>query len=300
MGQHAFVKFLILFGAFVTPILNTFASDLYIIRENIFEEESGSAKKKYILKLKPTTIQKIKELPPTTVIYLGEGEEKQKLAQKKKDPYPAKIDFKYSNSYVRVDGTDANAKGYIKSDNAPGYHVLWTPWYNQTWEAQLGHSFAFYDMGNSKSRTITNPKQDQQKFYLAANYRLNDYWKLNSELGTNKQFFFKAVDNETIKIESVRVPYIQLGASYSMYKNALTHIDLKLAGRYHLPFESDVYEGTGIGTVGSVYMEHKFKKVNFSGEVFYSQDKFDTDEIEFTRAEVGLVLGLKFYFGEEV
>ncbi|WP_408098029.1 hypothetical protein ACJVC5_03645 [Peredibacter sp. HCB2-198] len=300
MSQQSFIKIFLFLVVLITPSLSAFASDLYIIRENIFEEESGSTKKKYILKLKPSTIQKIKELPPTTVIYLGEGDEKQKIAQQKKDPYPSKIDFKYSNSYVRVDGTDSNAKGYIKSDNAPGYHVLWTPWYNNKWETQLGHSFAFYDMGNSKSRTITNPKQDQQKFFLGVNYQLNDYWKLTSEAGTNKQFFFKAIDNETIQIESVRVPYVQFGAKYAMYKNANTNIDLKLSARYHFPFESDVYEGTGIGTVGSVYLEHKFKKVNFSAEVFYSQDKFDTDEIEFTRAEVGLLLGLKFYFGDEV
>ena len=295
-----FAEYFLFLVVLLTPVMKIHAADnLYIIRENIFEDHDENAKKKYILKLKPTTLKRIKDLPPTTVIYLGPGDEKQKLAEKRKDPYPAKIDFKFSNSYLRVDGTQANAKGYVKSDNAPGYHVLWTPFYNNKWEGQLGHSFAFYDLGNSKSRTITNPKQDQQRFYLAANYRLNDTVKIISELGSNKQFFFNAIDNETIQIHSVRVPYAQVGAQFELYKRERTDMFFKFSARYHFPFESNVFDGTGYGAVGSLFMEHKFNKANFSAELFYSQDQFATDDVDFTRTELGLLLGLKFYFGDE-
>jgi hypothetical protein len=283
-----------------SPFLNLNAAEnLYILRENIQRDEAGTVQKKYILKLKSSTLKRLEKLPGSSRIYLGAREEKEKSNRKAHQREPD-IHFKYSQSFLNIEGTEGQqAGGTLKTESSPGYHVVWTAYRRKRLDIQLGHSFSFYDFGKAESRVLKDPKQEMQNFFISGNYRLSNELVTSLELGAKKQFFFRAVDASTIEIDNVTAPYYQVSLQYDAYRIDRTHIKFKGGFRHHLPFETNVFKGSGTGVIGSLLIEHKTKKLNLSGEIFYSRDFFDTTPIEFTRAESGLIFGMQFNFGDE-
>lgn len=280
------------------PFLDSYASgDLFIQRKDIQRDDSESSQKKYILKLKPTTLKRLEKLPASSKVYLTAREEKVEDNKNQQDKLD--IHFRYSQSFLSIQGTEGQgAEGELKSKASPGYHVLWTAYRQKKLSIDLGHSFSFYDFGKAESRTLKEPKQEMQSFFIEGNYRLSDDLTASFELGTKRQFFFRSTDIETVEIDNVSVPYYEVGLAYEAYRMDKTEFIAKGGLRHHLPFETNVFKGSGTGVTASLLVYHRTKSLNLSGELFFSRDFFDTTPIEFERSEAGLVFGLIFDFGD--
>jgi hypothetical protein len=293
----SFKNIVILLLSFTTFVDSYASEDLFIQRKDIQRDESESGQKKYILKLKPSTLKRLEKLPGTSKVYLTAREEKVKNSKTMQDELD--IHFRYSQTFLSIEGTEGQgAGGELKSKASPGYHIVWTAYRKKKLSLDLGNSFSFYDFGKAELRILKEPKQEMQSFFVKGNYRLSDELTGSFELGTKKQFFFRATDIETIEIDNVSVPYYQVGVAYEAYRMDRTEFKVKGGIRHHLPFETNVFKGSGTGAMASLLIDHRTKLLNLSGELFYSRDFFDTTPIEFERAEAGLILGLKFNFGD--
>jgi hypothetical protein len=203
-------------------------------------------------------------------------------------------------SFLKIEGTASNgSKGTLATDLVPGMGMNSQFYLSETVSLEFGIRSQWIRMNESEGRILENEVNSLERFSAGVSYKVNSYWTIGAEIGQSDQIFYRALDNETIKVEKAPLQFTQTNFDFIYFNKNNLLLSSRIAHRLHLPFKSGAYKGgLGNGYLISLNALKTFKGFIYYSEIFYSHDRFPLEIIDFTRNETGLVLGIKYYFPE--
>ncbi len=204
------------------------------------------------------------------------------------------------SSSMRVSSKEANGDGHLEASNAlrlDARYGLSTG--STTTYLGVGHTSVGFE--SPPDRTLKSPRLNLLDRYLGLRHSLSESLRLDYRLGQQDQTFYRSLNLTTLKLDRIPVFYGQIAADVILQRSSSTIKGLRFLGRYHAPFTSNDYKGkSGHGYQLGAFLEKAYERFQLRGNLFWSHDEFRLKEIDFTREDFGVGLGLTWDLDPEV
>ncbi len=196
--------------------------------------------------------------------------------------------------------SDDGTSGKLNSSSSQGIIVDWQPKTKHHFWPSIGGQWQKTTFNGSTNKAVSGKTLTTEGLYLALNAQSTSKLLSSIRVGQQEQIFYRATASEEIKIEKLPVTYAQLLLRYDFFRDSTVLYGIKADTTIHFPFSNDYYKSQlAVGHKVGVIAEQDLKNFILIGEANYAYDRFPVRGITYKRQDFGIMLGLKWNWGQE-
>lgn len=202
---------------------------------------------------------------------------------------------------VAVHGEDEfNTSGVLHSSSSYGVQLEWATQLSEKVSLAIGSNYQRLKFNTALTRTINDKNLNLSDYYLSGKYKFRPNWVVELKLTQAEQVYYRAIDLNTIEINSNSVFQTQASIKYDFLTYGSFVYSVKAGLRVHYPFSNDYYKGElGKGYFSSLLMEQSFASFDLVGHATYSHDILPVKHADFENKNLQVGLGIRFFLGDK-